>query len=285
MKSLQHIANTTMEFDLSDIGIKYLQSMPAKSLVSPKEDEKEEEIHNQAIEEEERDTIIETLDIYDYDETKIDELNNQLIRAFLQLKIIARNFSAFISILPGPVKKDYVSAMYQLPNKIFSQWAESIDNSLDYLVEEVIAWQEEPDFEGKKLSREDILRFFQEVSLNMLLNLYYVASSHGANDNTVDYLAQQNYISPSLNYRIERLMFWEKVDDYQAVIKEAEELCSLQGDGMAKNMTLAILRHMLVHSDKIIDRERRRISSKYFSPRTQAKILMDRQKSQKERGI
>lgn len=273
------------EFDLSDIGIKYLQSMPAKSLVSPKEDEKEEEIHNQAIEEEERDTIIETLDIYDYDETKIDELNNQLIRAFLQLKIIARNFSAFISILPGPVKKDYVSAMYQLPNKIFSQWAESIDNSLDYLVEEVIAWQEEPDFEGKKLSREDILRFFQEASLNMLLNLYYVASSHGANDNTVDYLAQQNYISPSLNYRIERLMFWEKVDDYQAVIKEAEELCSLQGDGMAKNMTLAILRHMLVHSDKIIDRERRRISSKYFSPRTQAKILMDRQKSQKERGI
>lgn len=273
------------EFDLSDIGIKYLQSMPAKSLVSPKEDEKEEEIHNQAIEEEERDTIIETLDIYDYDETKIDELNNQLIRAFLQLKIIARNFSAFISILPGPVKKDYVSAMYQLPNKIFSQWAESIDNSLDYLVEEVIAWQEEPDFEGKKLSREDILRFFQKVSLNMLLNLYYVASSHGANDNTVDYLAQQNYISPSLNYRIERLMFWEKVDDYQAVIKEAEELCSLQGDGMAKNMTLAILRHMLVHSDKIIDRERRRISSKYFSPRTQAKILMDRQKSQKERGI
>ena len=273
------------EFDLSDIGIKYLQSMSAKSLVSPKEDEKEEEIHNQAIEEEERDTIIETLDIYDYDETKIDELNNQLIRAFLQLKIIARNFSAFISILPGPVKKDYVSAMYQLPNKIFSQWAESIDNSLDYLVEEVIAWQEEPDFEGKKLSREDILRFFQEVSLNMLLNLYYVASSHGANDNTVDYLAQQNYISPSLNYRIERLMFWEKVDDYQAVIKEAEELCSLQGDGMAKNMTLAILRHMLVHSDKIIDRERRRISSKYFSPRTQAKILMDRQKSQKERGI
>lgn len=273
------------EFDLSGIGIKYLQSMPAKSLVSPKEDEKEEEIHNQAIEEEERDTIIETLDIYDYDETKIDELNNQLIRAFLQLKIIARNFSAFISILPGPVKKDYVSAMYQLPNKIFSQWAESIDNSLDYLVEEVIAWQEEPDFEGKKLSREDILRFFQEVSLNVLLNLYYVASSHGANDNTVDYLAQQNYISPSLNYRIERLMFWEKVDDYQAVIKEAEELCSLQGDGMAKNMTLAILRHMLVHSDKIIDRERRRISSKYFSPRTQAKILMDRQKSQKERGI
>lgn len=273
------------EFDLSDISIKYLQSVPTKRLVAPKEDEKEEEIHNQAIEEEERDTIIETLDIYDYDETKIDELNNQLMRALLQLKIVARNFSAFISILPGPAKKDYVSVMYQLPNKIFSQWAESIDNSLDHLVEEIIAWQEEPDFEEKKLSREDILHFFQDISLNMLLNLYSIASSHGANDNTVDYLAQQDYVSSSLNYRIERLIFWEKVDDYQAVIKEAEELFSCQDEGMVKNMTLAILRHMLVHSDKIIDRERRRISSKYFSPRAQTKILMDRQKSQKEEGI
>lgn len=273
------------EFDLSDIGIKYLQAMPTKSLTPPKDDEKEREIHNQSIEEEENDTLIETLDIYDYDETQIDELNNQLIRAFLQLKIIARNFSAFISILPGPAKKDYVSAMYQLPNKIFHQWSESIDNSIDHLVEEIIAWQESPGFEGKKLSREDILRFFQEVSFNMLLNLYNVASSHGANDNTVDYLAQQDYITSSLNYRIERLMFWEKVDDYQAVIKEAEDLCETHDDGMVKNMALAILRHMLVHSDKITDRERRRISSKYFSPRAQTKILMDRQKSQKERGI
>jgi Ni2+-binding GTPase involved in maturation of urease and hydrogenase len=273
------------EFNLSDIGIKYLKSMPAKRLEPPKEDEKKHEIHNQSMEEEEHDVPIETLDIYDYDETKIDELNNQLIRAFLQLKIIARNFSAFISILPGPAKKDYVLAMYQLPNKIFHQWSESIDNSLDNLVEEIIRWQEEPDFKGKKLSRENILRFFQEISLNMLLNLYDIASSHGANDNTVDYLAQQDYITPSLNYRIERLMFWEKVDDYQAVIKESEDLCEALDDGMAKNMTLAILRNMLVHSNKITTQERRRISSKYFPPRVQANILIDRQKSQKERGI
>lgn len=273
------------EFDLANIQIKYLQSMPTKSLAPPKEDERGAEIHKQSIAEEERDTLIETLDIYDYDETQIDELNNQLMRAFLQLKIIARNFSAFISILPGPAKKDYVTAMYQLPNKIFNQWSESIDNSLEHLVEEIIAWQEAPDFEEKKLSREDILCFFQEISLNMLLNLYNVASSYGANDNTVDYLAQQDFVSPSFNYRIERLMFWEKVDDYQAVIKEAEELCDFHDDGMAQNMVLAILRHMLVYSDKIIDRERRRISSKYFTPQAQTKILMDRQKAQKRKGI
>ena len=198
-----------------------------------------------------------------------------MIRAFLQLKIIARNFSAFISILPAPAKKDYVLAIYQLPNKIFNQWSESIDNSLDGLVEEIITWQEDPRFEGKKLSRDDILRFFQDISLNMLLNLYNLVSSYGANDNTVDYLAQQDYIAPSLNYRIERMMFFEKVDDYQAVISESEDIYDKRDDGMSNNLVLAILRHMLVHSDKILDREKRRISSTYFSPHAQTKILMD----------
>ena len=68
------------------------------------------------------------------------------------------------------------------------------------------------------------MRFFQNISLDMLLNLYYLVSSYGANENTVDYLAQQDYIPQSTNYRIERMMFLEKVDDYQAVIRESETL-------------------------------------------------------------
>lgn len=259
--------------------------MPTTKLDPPQDNEKEQEVSSQALDEEQSDELIETLDIYDYDESQIDKLNNQLIRALLQLQIIARNFSAFISILPGPVKQEYVSAMYQLPNKIFSQWAESVDNSFEDLVDEIIAWQETPDYDGKKLSREDVLHFFQEVSLNTLLNLYHIVSIYGANDNTVDYLAQQEYISPSPNYRIERLMFYEKIDDYQAVIRDAESLHDEQDDGMAKNMVLAVMRHMIVHSDKIIDRERRRISSKYFPPQAQAKLLMERKKTQKEKGI
>ena len=149
------------EFDISNNSIKYLQSIPTKKLTSPKANERDEEIQERAIAEEDHDIPIETLDIYDYDETQIDELNNQLIRAFLQLKIIARNFSAFISILPAPAKKDYVLAIYQLPNKIFSQWSESIDNSLEGLVEEIITWQEDPRFEGKNFQGMIFYAFFR----------------------------------------------------------------------------------------------------------------------------
>lgn len=110
------------------------------------------------------------------------------------------------------------------------------------------------------------MRFFQDISLDMLLNLYYLVSSYGANENTVDYLAQQEYITQSTNYRIERMMFLEKVDDYQAVIRESETLYDKHDSGMTNNLVLAILRHVLIHSDKILDREKRRISSTYFSP-------------------
>lgn len=273
------------EFNVSDNTIKYLQSAPPQNLSSPREDQKEQDLHEQSILEEDIDEPIETLDIYDYDESQIDNLNNQLIRSLLQLQILARNLSAFISILPAKEKREYVLAIYQVPNKIFNQWASAIDNSIDQLIDEIISWQSEPDFKGKKLARDDIKYFFQDISLSMLLNLYFIASTYGANDRTVDYLSQQDYIVTSLTYRIERLMFFEKVDDYQSLIDEAESICKKETKGIARNLVLPILHRMVVNSDKISERERRRISSTYFPPRAQTNILLERQKVIKEKGI
>lgn len=273
------------EFDLSNIDIKYLHTIPIGQINAPEGNQREQEIKQKSVEEEERDLPIETLDIYDYDETQLERINNQLLRAFLQMRIISRNFSAFMSILPAQVKRDYVQTMYQLPNKIFNQWAKLVDDNLDQLEDEIAEWQKSPDFDGKKLSREDILKLFQDVSLNMLLNLYFAVSSYGVNNNTVDYLSQQDYIDASLNYRIQRLMFREKVDDCQTVIREAEEIFECRNDGIIRNLILAILHHLLIYSDKLPDRERRRISSKYFAPQVRPKILLERQIALKEKGI
>jgi len=182
-------------------------------------------------------------------------------------------------------KKNLVLAMYQLPNKIFSQWAESVDNNINALIEDIMDWQESEEYDGKKFKREDAVRFFQDISLDLLLNLYYLVTQHGVNNNTVDYLSQQEYVSDSLNYQLERLMFFEKVDDYQSVIREAEHIYKDNTDGMIKNMILAILRHMVIHSDLITDRERRRIAAKYFSPKAKTNLLLERQKAISAKSI
>lgn len=284
LQAIQYVEDWK-EFDISAEKVKYLHAMPERILRAPADDQKESEIREQAEDEELNDTPIETLDIYDYDISKINEENNQLLRAFLQLKIIARSLSAFISILPAADKRDLVSAMYQMPNKIFNKWAESIDDSISELIDDIMKWQENPDYKGKQYSKEEILKIFQEASLSTLLNLYFLVTSYGANNSTVDYLSQQDYIKDSLNYRIERMMFFEKVDDYQAVIREAEQIYDDFDDGMIRNMVLVILRHLVVHSDKISDKERRRIVNKYFSTRDQTRILLDRKKALKAPSI
>ena len=267
------------EFNVVDNNIQYLQTMPTEQLPPPTEDQRVAEVRELAKVEEMIDDPIETLDIYDYNLEEIDELNNQLIRAFLQLKIVARSLSAFISILPAPDKRDLVFAMYQMPNRIFRKWAETIDSNIHGLIDDVMKWQEDPEYTGKYHTKEEVLKFFQDISVNTLLNLYYLVSSYGANKATVDYLSNQEYIADTLTYRLERMMFYEKVDDYRSTIREAEDIFENHDDGFIKNIVLSILRHLTVHSDRIPDRERRRIISKYFSQKEQTCIYLDRQKA------
>lgn len=273
------------EYDVLGEHVRYLQSMQIKRLEAPKEDQKEVELQERSAEEEANDEVIETLDIYDYDESKVDELNNQLIRATLQLKIIARNFSAFVSILPARDKNEYVHALYELPHKIFHTWAKMIDDSIEDIVKELLEWQESESYKGKKMSNDEIKRFFQEISLNTLLNLHLLAASYGANDNTIDYLSKQEFVEESFSYKLERLMFCERVDDVQFLVREAERMYADTENAMARNMILAILHHVVVHSDRMSDAERRRIASKYFPPKVQTNILIDRQKVLKGRGV
>lgn len=267
------------EFNIVDKSIKYLQEMPLAQLPTPTENEKAEEVHELTKIEEFLDDPIETLDIYDYDPAQIDELNNQLIRATLQLTIIARSLSAFISILPAPDKQELVLAMYQMPNRIFRKWSEAVDDNIQGLIDDIMGWQDNPEYTGKRHTREDVLRFFQDISVNTLLNLYYLVTSHGANSATVGYLSNQECVASILTYRLERMMFYEKIDDYQSVIQEAEDIFNNFEDGVTKNIVLSVLRHLVVHSVRIRDGERRRIISKYFSPKDQTQIYLDRQKA------
>ena len=69
------------------------------------------------------------------------------------------------------------------------------------------------------------------------------------------------------------------------MIKEAEQIYDEFDDGMIRNMVLVILRHLMVYSDKILDKERRRVINKYFSTKDQTRILLDRQKALQSQNI
>ena len=277
-------AENWVEFDLNGKDIKYLKAIPVQPIKPPAVNQRETELEQRSESEEmalRNNDILESLDIYDYDPSKIDEIANQLLRSFLQLQIISRNFSAFMSILTAKDRQAFVSAMYQLPNRIFYRWAKFVDDNFDALLDELMAWQEEESYKGRRYSRDRLRDEIQKLSTNQLLNLYYVVAVYGTNNATAEYIASQEYIDDSLNYRIQRLLVYEKVDNVQPAVKEAEEIYKGNEDGMVRNLINSFFNHLLINSNRISDGERRRITGKYFSPEGQTRVLLGRRKASK----
>ncbi len=104
---------------------------------------------------------------------------------------------------------------------------------------------------------------------------------YGTNNATAEYIASQDYIDASLNYRIQRLLVYEKVENVQPAVKEAEEIFKENEDGMVRNLIGAFYHHLLVNSNRISDQERRRIAGKYFSQEDQTRVLLSRRKAAK----
>ena len=270
------------EFDITSITAKYLTTTQTAELAAPSVDQREKDLESRASLEEQTtdkyDDIIQTVDLYDYDISLVDDFSNQLIRAYLGLKTIARSLSAFISILPAPDKKRIVNAIFKLPNMIFGKLSEETDKEAKGLIDYLYELQEQPGYEGEKLSRHDILIRLQLMSTHVLLNMYVTAAQYGVNAATVDYLVSQDLIETSTTYQLERLLFYEKVDDWSALIFSAEKLYEKNDIGILRNICKLCLRHMLVYSRGLSKSERIRITSKFF-PHSKTDLLVSRRKS------
>lgn len=156
------------EFDVTNITAKYLTTFQTAELAAPPDNQREQDLELRSSDEEQitenLDDAIQTIDLYDYDISLVDDFGNQIIRAYLGLKTIARSLSTFISILPAPDKKKIVKAIFKLPNLIFGKLSEETDKEAKNLIDFLYEQQEQPEYGGKKLSRSEILVRLQIMS-------------------------------------------------------------------------------------------------------------------------
>lgn len=271
------------EFDITNVTAKYLTALYPTTLSAPPENQREKDLALRSSAEEhiadELEDAIQTLDFYDYDPSLVDELGNQILRSYLALKTISRSFSAFISILPSIDKRKIVNAIFELPNLIFGKLSEEIDKEakaiIDYLYDEV---QNSTEYTGAKLSRTGILQRLQIISIQVLINMYNTATQYSVNSATVDYLVSQDIITNSTTYQLERLFFYEKVDDCASLISNAERLLEKNDNEILRLICKLCLRRMLVYSNKLSRKERLRITNKYFS-NEKTELLVSHQKA------
>lgn len=122
------------------------------------------------------------------------------------------------------------------------------------------------------------------MSTQVLLNMYITAAQYGVSSATVDYLVSQEIITGSTTYQLERLFFYEKVDDWSALISNAEKLYEQNDVGILRTICKLCLRHMLVYSRTLPKSERLRISNKYF-PNVKTELLVSRQKELPQKEV
>lgn len=272
------------EFNISKISAKYLETTCTAELDAPTSDKRNKNLENRSAAEEiiSEEEAIQTIDIYDYDISRVDELGNQIIRAFLGLRTLARGFSSFFSILPAHDKKKVASELYKLPNKIFGRLSEEVDLHAKELVDDLFSQQSTEN--GEPQSKGELLQTLQMMSIQSLLSLYSTVTQHGVNQSTIDYLASQDFLDGSATYQTERIFFYDKVDDWANVIQNVEELYKKNDSGVLRTLCLICLHHTLVYSKGISNSERRRVVSTYF-PKATTKLLISRQKVFSEKKV
>ena len=129
-------------------------------------------------------------DIYDWDDSIVDEFNNRLFRMTSLLQIIARCLPCFEHLLKKNEKKDLIELLYTLPNRIFMFWCNLIEQHYEDIIGEL---KMHPYFTSKKnkMRQSDIdlkvKSSFALYSMNLLLNLYYIPVLNASGRNTIQF--------------------------------------------------------------------------------------------------
>lgn len=220
-------------------------------------------------------------DIYDWDDSIIDEYNNKLFRMISLLQIIAKSLPCFEHLLKKDEKSELIRLLYTLPNRIFMFWCNFIGKQYENIIKELKA---HPYFTTKKPQMREsdidlkVRSSFALYSMDLLLNLYYVPVLNSAGKNTMQFLNNVDFFNyrESPTYQLEHLMFVEQIQDSNEFISSALALQKDSNEKVSSYLLQCIVRHGLITRNDTrqnIDR----LESKFF-PKAKKPLLIERAK-------
>ncbi len=220
-------------------------------------------------------------DIYDWDDSIIDEYNNKLFRMVSLLQIIAKSLPCFEHLLKKDEKSELIYLLYTLPNRIFMFWCNFIEEHYEDIIKEL---KTQPYFTTKKSQMREsdidlkVRSSFALYSMDLLLNLYYIPVLNAAGKNTVQFLNSVDFFDfrETPTYQLEHLMFVEQIQDSNEFVSSALDLQKDLNEKVSSYLLQCIVRHGLITRNDTrqnVDR----LESKFF-PKTKRPLLIERTK-------
>ena len=198
------------EMDFVKNNIKFiLQDKKELQILKPSKEEKKNA--KKSIKEQEkeitRDSKINYIDIYDYDEEEVLDLAQYSRKGLKYIEILSKILPDFILKMEIEQIQQFVDAIYRLPNKLFFSIFKPVDDEIskelsnDLLGEDI-----------KRFDYGDQIKELQDVSKLLVLNIYDMVARYCISKNTINafekFDTRNNY-----NYLIQKSLFYSELGD------------------------------------------------------------------------
>lgn len=268
------------EFDYGNNLPEFFKAERVHSVALPAPNAEEIEKKRQIEAERETSNKLKTIEIYDYSDEEADNLVNRIIRSLQLLLVVARCLPNFEHSMKKADKDAFVDAIYSMPNKIFSAWAEIMDTEIDDLI--AFFKEQSKDYYGRQkvVTDSDIIKALQWAAMSFLLDLYNLPVFFATKEHTIQYLNGFDYHAKN-TYELEHLMMMERQSSSKAFSEEAIRLIDDKKGHIYSTMLARVIGHALVFKKELELPQRQQLQSKFFpGADNQRKLLVQRMKNQ-----
>lgn len=281
-KYAEELMNEWDEIDIDNENIEFLSKIPALGKVTPPktgDKEKTEKIQEKHEENIKENQILECVNMYDYDESKIDEPQYKMIRAVKYTEMICKALPALSIILTNSNKEKLVQSIYAYPNKIIYNMLKPIDDNYDELIVELKEFAKSNNStneNNEELTEEDINIILKNIALVVVLSIYDRFAYLSTSKKSIPFLEKFNLCNS--NYKIFNLLIKVNSSDIDEFIRKAERIFDNTKNKDVGWMIKTIVKKELVNNIKIDQGKRQKLLNKYFSSDEQKEFLIDKYK-------
>jgi hypothetical protein len=163
--------------------------------------------------------------IYDYDESTINERQTMVIRGMKYIEILSKTLPDFIHLMNGTEIEQYINGIYQFPNKLLFYVLKPFDGVFDLNTEELkeLVLRNGKTEEFVDFDLNEFKGKVKQLSSTLILNIYDVTARLVASPNTIFALEKFSYLG-STNHMIQNAMIYENLQDTKKMGERLEKI-------------------------------------------------------------
>lgn len=185
-----------------------------------------------------RDSKINYIDIYDYNENEILDESQKFFKGFKYIEIISKILPDFILKMEHEQIKEFVDSIYRLPNKLLYSAFKPLDDEFDAELSKILL------DDVKKYEMEEI----QNITKLLILNIYDLVSRYATSKHTI--FALEKYDTKNnFNYMIQKSMFYSENGDTEKFDKTIMSVYTKTKNKTIKNMVKRIYSKHLLYNE------------------------------------